>query len=194
LEEELVEAKKELRKMIRKELSALTLPQYEHLSYQIAQQLYQDECWKQASTIAITISKSPEVDTWQMIRKAWDQGKRIVVPKCEPISRALDFRELNQFSHLESVYYGLLEPIVAETKKVNPDEIDLVIVPGLAFSRTGYRLGFGGGYYDRFLANYQGNTLSLAFESQIVPGIPTEAHDIPVSKIISNNEVIKVGS
>ncbi|WP_423407401.1 5-formyltetrahydrofolate cyclo-ligase [Heyndrickxia sp. MSNUG] len=188
-----MEAKKELRKMIRQELSALNLPQYEHLSYRIAQRLYQDEYWKMASTIAITISKTPEVDTWQMIRKAWEQGKRIVVPKCEPKSRALDFRELTQFSQLESVYYGLFEPIVSETKTVKPDEIDLVIVPGLAFSKTGYRLGFGGGYYDRFLANYQGNSLSLAFESQIVSGIPIESHDIPVSKIISNVEVIKVG-
>lgn len=188
-----MEAKKELRKMIRKELSSLNLPEYEHLSYQIAKRLYQDEYWKMASTVAITMSKMPEVDTWQMIRKAWEQEKRIVVPKCEPKSRAMDFRELTQFSQLESVYSGLFEPIVSETVKVKQDEIDLVIVPGLAFSKTGYRLGFGGGYYDRFLANYQGKTLSLGFESQIVSGIPIEAHDIPVSKIISNIEVIKVG-
>lgn len=188
-----MEAKQELRNMIRKELSELTLPQYENLSYHIAQQLYEDEYWKLASTIAITISKRPEVDTWQMIRKAWGQGKRVVVPKCVPKSRTMDFHVLTQFSQLESVYYGLLEPIVSETTKVKPDEIDLVIVPGLAFSKTGYRLGFGGGYYDRFLANYQGNTVSLAFENQIVAGIPIEDHDIPVSKIISNIEVIKVG-
>ncbi|MEH7441098.1 5-formyltetrahydrofolate cyclo-ligase [Bacillus sp. JJ1122] len=188
-----MEAKKEFRKMVRKELSALNLPEYEHLSYQIAQRLYLDEYWEMASTIAITMSKMPEVDTWQIIRKAWEQGKRIVIPKCAPKSRVLDFRELTQFSQLESVYYGLLEPIVSETVKVKPNEIDLVIVPGLAFSKTGYRLGFGGGYYDRFLANYQGNTLSLAFESQIVSDIPIESHDIPVSKIISNVEVNKVG-
>lgn len=189
-----MEAKHVLRKVLKKDLKALTLPDYEDFSYQIAQRLYQDSYWNEASTIAITISKAPEVDTFQIIRKAWEQGKRIVVPKCEPKSRTLDFRELTRFSQLESVFYGLFEPIVSETKKVNADDIDLVIVPGLAFSKTGYRLGFGGGYYDRYLAHYHGNTVALAFNMQIVPEIPFESHDIPVTKIISTDLVFEIGS
>ncbi len=188
-----MEAKQKLRKLVKAELSELSLPHYEDMSYQIAQKFYNDQDWKEASTIAITISKAPEVDTFQIIRKGWEQGKRIVVPKCEPKSRGLDFRQLTRFTQLESVYYGLLEPIVSDTDTVKPEEIDLVVVPGLAFSESGYRLGFGGGYYDRFLANYQGNTVSLAFKNQIVTEIPTEEHDIPVKKIISNEEVIFVG-
>ena len=140
-----------------------------------------------------TISKTPEVDTFQIIRKAWEQGKRIAVPKCEPKSRALEFRELKRFSQLETVYFGLYEPIVSETKSVDHEEIDLVVVPGLAYSKNGYRLGFGGGYYDRFLANYQGNTLSLAFQKQLVAELPVENHDLAVEKIITEAEVILSG-
>ena len=188
-----MDAKKDLRKSIKEKLAELSVPQYEDLSFQVAQELFNTDEWIDASTIAVTVSKAPEVDTFQIIRKGWEQGKRMVVPKCEPKSRQLNFRELKRFSELESVYYGLLEPIVSETESVSPEEIDLVVVPGLAFSKDGYRLGFGGGYYDRFLANYQGNTVSLAFENQMVPEVPVESHDIPVQKIVSSEGVITIG-
>ena len=93
----------------------------------------------------------PEVDTYQIIRKAWDEGKRIVTPKCLPKDRQMDFRVLDRFDQLESVYFGLLEPIESKTVRVDPEEIDLLIVPGMAFERRGFRMGVGGGYYDRFL-------------------------------------------
>ncbi|HEY2422313.1 MAG TPA: 5-formyltetrahydrofolate cyclo-ligase, partial [Neobacillus sp.] len=66
-----------------------------------------------------------------------------------------------------------------------------LIVPGLAFTREGDRLGFGGGYYDRFLKQYHGNTISLAFNCQLIPPFPVERYDIPVSKVILTNEVVK---
>jgi 5-formyltetrahydrofolate cyclo-ligase len=188
-----MDAKKKLRKSIKAKLSELSLPQYEDQSYKVAQQLFQNDEWMEASTVAITVSKAPEVDTFQIIRKGWEQGKRVVVPKCEPKTRRLDFRELKRFSELESVFYGLLEPIVSETNTVSSGEIDLVVVPGLAFDENGYRLGFGGGYYDRFLANYHGKTISLAFKDQIVSDIPIESHDIPVGKIITSEGVIVIG-
>jgi 5-formyltetrahydrofolate cyclo-ligase len=189
-----MDAKNNLRKSIKAKLSQLSLPEYEDLSYQVAHQLYQTDEWISATTVAITVSKAPEVDTFQIIRKGWEQGKRMVIPKCEPKSKSLDFRELKRFSELESVYYGLLEPIVNETVSVQPNEIDLVVVPGLAFSKNGYRVGFGGGYYDRFLANYQGETVSLAFNDQIISDIPVESHDIPVQKIILSEGVVSIGN
>lgn len=188
-----MDAKKNLRKSIKAKLSELSLLQYEDQSFEVAQQLFQNDEWIEASTVAITVSKAPEVDTFQIIRKGWETGKRMVVPKCEPKSRNLDFRELKRFSELESVYYGLFEPVVSETNSVSPDEIDLVVVPGLAVSKNGYRLGFGGGYYDRFLKNYQGKTVSLAFKDQILSEIPVESHDIPVGKIITGEGVIVIG-
>lgn len=177
--------KKKLRNTLQNELKKLSKPEYEHFSYEIAQWLYRDPDWKNADTIGITISKMPEVDTYQIIRKAWEENKRIAVPKCIPETKTMVFRALTAFNELESVYYGLFEPIVELTKEVPKEEIDLMIVPGLGFTKEGYRIGFGGGYYDRYLQDYKGKTLSLAFSLQIVPSLPIEPHDIPVSKIIT---------
>ena len=151
--------KAELRKTMSESLKQLSNELYIKQSELIADFLYKDDLWNKAKTIGITISRPPEVDTYPIIRKAWEEGKRVVVPKCIPKERSLDFRALENFEQLESVYYGLLEPIESQTTKVDPKDIDLLFVPGLAYSSDGYRMGFGGGYYDRFLTDYKGSTL-----------------------------------
>jgi 5-formyltetrahydrofolate cyclo-ligase len=184
--------KKLIRKEMKASLALLTKPFYEHYSNKIANTLYKDKDWLNANVIGITISKEPEVDTYQIIRKAWEEGKEVVIPKCNPKAKTLSFRKITEFSQLESVYYGLLEPIIDQTIEVKPEDIDLLFVPGLAYTREGFRLGFGGGYYDRYLTEYNGKTLSLAFHFQVIPQFPIEKHDIPVAKIITNDEVIKI--
>ncbi|MCM3566614.1 5-formyltetrahydrofolate cyclo-ligase [Neobacillus mesonae] len=183
--------KKTIRKKVKEILSRLSKPLYEDYSYKIGLRLYEDEIWKQADIIGITVSKQPEVDTYQIIRKAWETGKTIVVPKCIPNEKKLSFHIITEFSQLESVFYGLLEPIPEITKEVKPEQIDLLIVPGLAYTREGYRIGFGGGYYDRYLTSYTGNTVSLAFNEQIIPQFSVEEYDLPIAKIITPTEVIK---
>lgn len=185
-----MDQKKQLRMFMKNELTKLTFPLYEDLSYQIAGHLYNDQSWQEARAIGITISRQPEVDTLQIIRKAWELGKEVVIPKCIPKTRELIFRSFTRFSELEMVYSGLYEPIVEKTEAIPSDSIDLLIVPGLAFSKSGYRLGFGGGYYDRYLGENKSKTVSLAFSQQMVTQIPIEPHDYPVSKIITNEGVI----
>lgn len=185
-----MQEKKQFRSDMIKQLQSINKPQYEHMSYQIASQLYNDASFISASHIGITISKFPEVDTYQIIRTAWQLGKKVSVPKCIPASRQMIFRELEQFNQLESVYSNLFEPVIEKTKPTDSKLIDLLLVPGLAFSPKGYRLGFGGGYYDRFLQNYDGQTISLAFSTQIQQQIPVENHDLAVQKIITNEGII----
>ncbi|PLR76955.1 5-formyltetrahydrofolate cyclo-ligase [Bacillus sp. V3-13] len=182
--------KSEIRKMVKERLAALNKPLYEDKSYRIATKLFQDRSWLEAKTIGVTISNFPEVDTYQIIRKAWELGKRVVVPKCVPAQKQLIFRTLESFAHLESVFFGLYEPVEELTTPVDGETIDLLIVPGLAFGRSGFRIGFGGGYYDRFLAGYHGETISLAFREQMFEELPVEEHDLPVAKIITETEVI----
>ncbi len=182
--------KKVLRKEIKERLLSIPKELYEHRSYIIAQRLFQDPLWQSSRTIGVTISNPPEVDTYQIIRKAWEEGKKMVIPKCIPKGRKMDFRKLDRFDQLESVYFNLLEPIESKTTLIEGTDIDLLIVPGLAFDKEGFRLGVGGGYYDRFLQHYNGNTLSLAFQEQIVNHLPKEAHDIPVSKIITDESIL----
>lgn len=183
--------KKLLRKEMQAILASIDKGQYQQWSREIAEKLYVDESWKNSHTIGIIVSKMPEVNTIGIIQQAWKEGKRVVVPKCLPDTRAMTFHEITSFNQLEVVYYGLREPIIEKTKQVEKEEIELILVPGLMYTRNGYRLGFGGGYYDRFLVDYKGHTITLAFSEQIVSELPIESFDIPVEKIITNKEVIK---
>lgn len=186
--------KKAFRKQMLDRMKELSKPEYEQLSYEIARSLYSSPLWLQAKTIGITVSKPPEADTWQIIRKAWEDGKRVAVPKCIPQAKQMVFRELKSFMELESVYYGLWEPSPEKTEEVLSEEIETLIVPGLAYMKNGFRLGFGGGYYDRFLEQYKGRTVSLAFELQVINGFPVENHDKPVEMIITDQRVWASGN
>ncbi len=185
-------SKRFLRSSLQQDLQQKPQQQYEIQSTQIATRLFNTEEWKDASTIAITISRTPEVDTYPIIHEAWQTGKTIVVPKCHQQTRTMTFHGIQSFEQLESVFFGLLEPIVSQTVEVHKSRIDLVIVPGLGYTTKGYRIGFGGGYYDRFLSDYEGKTISLAFPEQIKPSLPLEPHDIPVRKLITPEEVISI--
>ncbi|MGV3464839.1 MAG: 5-formyltetrahydrofolate cyclo-ligase [Heyndrickxia sp.] len=182
--------KKDIRKQVLNVLRTLDKCTYEQYSFEIAKKLYQMPVWKTAKTIALTISRSPEVDTWQIIRSGWLEGKKIAVPKCLPESKQMVFRQITSFEQLESVYFGLYEPIETVTEEIKKQEIELMIVPGVAYNRTGYRIGFGGGYYDRYLDNFHGETLSLAFSYQVLQDLAIEKHDIPVQSIITEKELI----
>ncbi|MBS4222432.1 5-formyltetrahydrofolate cyclo-ligase [Lederbergia citrea] len=182
--------KHSLRTEVKERLKSMDRMTYEHGSYLIANKLIHTEEWKNADVIGITVSHFPEVDTWQLIRKGWEQGKNMVIPKCIPAKKEMNFKRITAFNQLESVFYGLFEPMDSETKRIDKNDIDLLIVPGLAYSKEGFRIGFGGGYYDRFLKGYHGATLSLAFAVQLLDYIPVESHDLPVSKIITEKSVI----
>jgi len=175
-----------VRKQIKEKLSQLTKEQHTKLSKEIAEKLFADPLFIKANSIGVTISNFPEVDTYEIIRRAWSLGKTVSVPKCLPKTREMVFRKLTSFHQLETVYSGLYEPIEQETKETAPEEMDLLIVPGLGFTKEGLRLGFGGGYYDRYLMNYAKKTVALAFEIQLMDNLPIEDHDLPVDKMITN--------
>lgn len=179
------------RKRILSLLNKMTLEEYRTKSDRIVELLMEDPVFLKADTIGITLSAFPEVDTFGLLEACWAAGKKVAVPKCDPATRGMDFRLIDSVDQLEVVYMKLQEPIVSETLYIQPSAIDLLIVPGVVFSKQGYRIGFGGGYYDRFLANYKGITRSLVFECQIVKEVPVEAHDLPVQGIYTEYGFIK---
>lgn len=185
-----MQTKKQLRGEISAKLKEIDKIHYRQWSNDIAKKLFLHESWTSSQTIGIVISRKPEVNTKKIIEYAWEIGKRVAVPKCHPKTRAMTFHEITSFKQLEVVYYGLKEPIVSKTVEVKKEELDLIIVPGLGFMKNGYRLGFGGGYYDRYLADYHGKKLALAFEIQLALELPIEKYDIPVDTIITNKEVV----
>ncbi|GIN96359.1 5-formyltetrahydrofolate cyclo-ligase [Siminovitchia terrae] len=186
--------KKSLRNNMSTQLKSMDRMTYEQLSYMIGSSLIETDVWKSSSTIGLTVSRFPEVDTWQLIRQGWKQGKKIVVPKCIPSTKEMSFRSISAFTELEDSFFGLFEPIESQTDEVLKSDIDLLVVPGLIYNRKGYRIGFGGGYYDRFLEGFSGQKVSLAFSKQLTEEFPFEEHDLPVDKIITEKEVIECKS
>lgn len=182
--------KRTQRKQVLSLLQEMTATEYKQKSAIIVDRLLEDPAFLAAKTIGMTISAFPEVATRNLIEKCWATGKRVVVPKCHRASRTMDFRAIEHINQLEVVYMNLQEPIVSKTIYIEPGDIDLLIVPGVVFSKEGFRIGFGGGYYDRFLAGFSGATRSLAFDCQIAESIPVEAHDLPVQGIFTESNFI----
>ncbi|ARJ37418.1 5-formyltetrahydrofolate cyclo-ligase [Sporosarcina sp. P21c] len=182
--------KQHLRKQVIQQLHQLTPSDHERKSAIIVEKVLASDEFKYAKTIGITLSRFPEVDTHRLIEIAWQSGKRVAIPRCISSTREMDFRLIDSFDQTEVVYMDLKEPKIEVTESINPQEIDLQIVPGVVYSETGYRIGFGGGYYDRYLINFPFETISLAFDCQIRHNIAREPHDIPVSYIYTDEHII----
>lgn len=177
--------KQKLRKQMKATLNELTEAAYVQFSKRITSHLVSSSLWKEAQTVALTVSVGKEVDTKEMIRLAWKENKTVAVPRTNMKERTMMFYEINHFDQLEETKIGLFEPKVDGKQALSPNSFDLVIVPGLAFTKEGFRLGYGGGFYDRFLQKVNAPTVSLAFPCQIVKTLPTEPHDRTIDYIIT---------
>lgn len=162
------------------------------IEQKLIERLIHTTIWKNAHTIGVTISRGVEWDTSTIIETAWKQNKTIYAPKCFPSERKLVFYKLQSFEALEVVYYNLQEPKPIDANKIKKNNLDMVIVPGLIYDTSGFRIGFGGGYYDRFLADYERHTVALTSSQLLVEQIPKETHDIAVKQIITESNIINV--
>lgn len=170
-------------------LTELDEPTRDDRMQKIYTTLFQLERWKQATCIGTTISQFPELDTQIIIEQAWTEKKIIAVPKANPRLKTMDFKTIIHKNQLEKGYAAIMEP-KQELPSIHSNDIDLLIVPGVVYREDGYRIGFGGGYYDRFLRAYQGKTISIAFDEQITSTFEIESHDIPVQMIITDERII----
>ncbi|MDA8126375.1 MAG: 5-formyltetrahydrofolate cyclo-ligase [Deltaproteobacteria bacterium] len=146
---------------------------------------------RRAATVMVYLSFASEVRIDRLLLRGWAAGKRIVVPHCRPDGRELTACRIDAFDELEPGHYGIRAPKADRLRPVPQAEIDAVIVPAAAFDRRGYRIGYGGGYYDRFLPQVpQAAKIGVAFACQIVPEIPAAPHDVPVDRIVTEKETI----
>src|SRR5699024_4800612 len=183
----------ELRQSMITYLKKIDKSQKQWIEDKLFQQLIELESWKKSMVVGITISQGIEWDTRTIIRRAWNQGKAVCVPKCSPGSGKMCFYRIDTFEQLEKAYANLLEPNTNKAKLVVKSQIDLLIVPGVLFNKQGFRIGFGGGFYDRFLQDFANETISLASEAQIVGNLPIDPFDIPVQQILTENGLIREG-
>ena len=170
-----------LRNSIRARKRAMTEEEIVSRSEALAQQFYASEAYKYAKTIYGYMPYNQEVRTIPMMEQALKDGKRVAIPKC--YGDTMKFIFIDDLSKVEKGYANIPEPIADEP--VADDTTALVLMPGLAFDPQGHRCGYGGGFYDKFLAAEPDHpTLALCYEFQMLPHLETEAHDIPVDYVL----------
>lgn len=173
--------KKELRRTIRERKRAMTEEEIVSRSTKLGELFAQSEAYKAAKTIYGYLPYNQEVRTVPMLEQALKDGKRVAVPKV--YGDEMKFLYLDDLSQVEKGYAGIPEPIADEP--VADDNTALVLMPGLAFDPAGHRIGYGGGFYDKFLAAEPNHpTLALCYEFQMLPRLDTEEHDIPVDTVL----------
>ena len=172
--------KSELRKQVLHEMKDLPREQKQAMDQALTDQFLEHPFYQEAKVIATYLSFPHEFQTQELIEQALKDGKKVLIPKTYPKGR-MDFVVYNP-QQLVKTSFGLLEP-QGDLEVVDASQIDLIHVPGLAFTTEGYRIGYGGGYYDRYLKHLSGHTFSTIYPCQIQDFIP-ESHDIPVQEVL----------
>jgi len=170
-----------LRKQIREKKRAMTPQQIEKASRDLGRQFAASSLYREAKTIYGYLPYNQEVRTVPMLEQALRDGKRVAVPKV--YGDKMKFIYLDDLSKVEKGYSGIPEPIL--DGPVADDETALVLMPGLAFDPQGHRIGYGGGFYDKFLSREPGHpTVALCYDFQVFPQLDTEEFDIPVDLVL----------
>ena len=172
--------KSELRKQVLQEMKAIPREQKQAMDQALTDQFLKHPFYQEAKVIATYLSFPHEFQTQELIEQALKDDKKVLIPKTYPKGR-MDFVVYDP-QQLVKTSFGLLEP-QGNLEVVDASQIDLIHVPGLSFTTKGYRIGYGGGYYDRSLEQFSGHTLSTIYPCQIQDFIP-ENHDIPVQEVL----------
>lgn len=186
----------------------LTIEEWQKQSDIICEKVWSSSRWQQAEHIALYYSMGKEVYTHTLLERGWQEGKHMYLPVCEQHVKTLLFYKVDEYAQLEPAQYGILEPKHEYCQPLQLSDLDIIIVPGVVFDSFGYRIGYGGGYYDRFLQALAMETSakltdagetkamiekwSLAFQFQVSEDqtLPREAFDIPVDYICTEQKEI----
>ena len=166
----------------------------------IAEHVRSLSCWRDAQVLLCYLSMGSEPETRPLIELAWREGKHVLLPRVVPDSPVLAWHYVDDFSHLARSAFGIFEPIPG----VHPTcpfstmmelEGAVAIVPGIAFDRRGFRLGYGGGYYDRFLAAFRGTSIGICFSDAVRDDLGSdgclEAWDRAVDILVTEEGVVR---
>lgn len=173
--------KKELRKAIRQRKRAMTEEEIRERSESLARKFLETEAYRTAKSVYGYLPYNQEVRTVPILEQALREGKAVAVPKC--YGDEMRFIWLQDLTAVEKSPMGIPEPTA--DGPVADDETALVLMPGVAFDKEGHRIGYGGGYYDKFLAREGKHpTVALCYDFQVVDCLETEEFDIPVDQVL----------
>jgi len=187
--------KRTLKQEIFQRRKSLTKEEIKDKSIKIKDKLCSLDEFKNAKNIMFYVSYNEEVNTQELIEELLEKKeKTIVVPYVLKNNPILQLSEIKSFNDLEPKTFGILEPIKNHIREFNYEKVDLIILPGIVFDKNGHRIGYGYGYYDRFLKKLSKNTVKIgfAFDFQVVDKIPKEGHDVPVDIILTDERVMRV--
>lgn len=182
--------KKELRSLMKSRRKNITDKIQRDCS--VTQNLFALDKYKNAKTVLCYMSLDDEICTDEIVRTSLKNGKRVAVPFCVDNDGNMDFYYINSLNDLSVQSFGVREPIIEKCEKVTTFENTIIILPGLCFDKTGNRLGYGKGYYDRFLQIHPLISVGLCYNSLIVKNVPIDEYDKKVDIIVSENGVINV--
>jgi 5-formyltetrahydrofolate cyclo-ligase len=186
------ETKDELRRRLTARLEASSADERRRTGAAARERLLDHPAIRRARSILVCLSFGTELDTAPLVERWTSEGRRLHVPRADPRDRMLHVHAWP--SPLVELSFGLRQPPRGApeiTPEAIPASIDVAIVLGLGFDRRGYRLGYGSGYFDRFLAAYPLTAIGLAYGFQLLDRLPAEAHDVPMSVVVTDEEVVE---
>lgn len=184
--------KERLRNECRELRTAFSVKQKKQYDKEIFRKLISLYQYRDSSLILTYVSKGIEVDTFMLIERALSDGKQVAVPKCVAGTRNMDFYFITGIDCLEKSTFGVLEPKTDICTKTESFDNSVCIVPGMSFDVRGYRLGYGKGYYDRFLSGYKGQTVGLCYSSCVKWKLPNGKYDKHVDILVTERFFRKI--
>jgi 5-formyltetrahydrofolate cyclo-ligase len=182
--------KEELRQNLLERREAIPEPDYYSLSADIVEELKKQDEFRAAQIIHcyVSMNQRREVETRELIREILFKGKQVIVPVTDFENRTLSHVRLRSYEDLQTNKWGVLEPNGGE--EVSPNEIELVVVPMVAADEECNRIGYGEGFYDRFLKQMNCPKIGLIFDRNVIEKLPVEEFDIPLNKVITETRII----
>ncbi len=182
--------KREIRKQVLKQRDSIREEEKKTKDNSIRNSLLMLPEFKRANKVLFYASYKSEVDTFALIKDCISINKTVVLPKVNSESFQLDIYEIKDLSELHAGYQNIPEPFLPSDRILQINDLDLIIVPGVAFDEHCNRLGYGKGFYDKLLNEKSSPAIALAYEEQIVASVPAESHDIKMDKIITDRRII----
>lgn len=181
--------KQKLRSQAKEYRMSMPAEEKQRADERIASRLLNMWSFRDASRIFIYVSTPIEVDTRYIIDRALEAGKKVAVPLCEENSRTMNFRYITSLSQLEKGCFGVMEPNPETSEPVTDYSDGICIVPALMFDSCGYRLGYGKGYYDRFLSGFGGESIGLCYSAGYTDTLPHGKYDRKIGLFVTESRL-----
>ena len=184
MSEEIAEQKRALRRQMREVRKQFSAEARAAASVALCAQLGREPVWREARRILAFAPLPDEPDVRPLWEAALREGRTVALPRFDAARGAYEVRQVRSMADLREAYFGILEP-EGNSPLVELNQLDVMLIPGVAFDAIGRRLGRGKGYFDRLLSEVHGHKCGVAFEWQVVPAVPVEPHDISLNSLLT---------